>query len=244
MAKPAPTPIPTNKYTLLDEELTCTIENTESGAESPKDHNIIENNTSVQTNIDSTPSVENVQKQIRIMENQNRLRNLKNRAQDEKDKRWSAFKKAPGIQTSVKNTEKGEKGSNGVMAQSSNANHNVGQCQEEEAPKGYRPYPWVPDLPYTEDTPPEGRDAGCWTGERWVRTRVPFGLKKMEAAKWLARRAMGISEMRLEQELREFQKLRQHHEMQVPIMLTSPDTGKTRTIKALLDNGCTTTCID
>lgn len=32
--------------------------------------------------------------------------------------------------------------------------------------------------------------------------------------------------------------------MLVPIMLTALDTGKSRSVKALLDNGCTTTCID
>lgn len=55
---------------------------------------------------------------------------------------------------------------------------------------------------------------------------------------------MGITESRLAQELREFQKQRKQHEMLVSVELTSPDTGKTRRIKALLDNGCTTTCID
>ncbi|KAJ7491628.1 hypothetical protein B0H11DRAFT_2277810, partial [Mycena galericulata] len=32
--------------------------------------------------------------------------------------------------------------------------------------------------------------------------------------------------------------------MLVPVTLTALNTGKTRTVKALLDNGCTTTCID
>lgn len=55
---------------------------------------------------------------------------------------------------------------------------------------------------------------------------------------------MGITESRLAQELRKFQKQRKQHEMLVSVELTSPDTGKTRRIKALLDNGYTTTCIN
>ena len=55
---------------------------------------------------------------------------------------------------------------------------------------------------------------------------------------------MGISENRLAQELRAFQAQRTHQEMWVPISLEDPKTGKSRTIKGLLDNGCTTTCMD
>ena len=59
------------------------------------------------------------------MENQNRKRNLKNQRMDEQNKRWSAFKKAPGTQTSEKNSAT-KKGGNAARAQSSS---------EEEAPK-------------------------------------------------------------------------------------------------------------
>jgi hypothetical protein len=137
------------------------------------------------------------------LENKNRLVNIKNRIENEKDQRWAQFKKAPGTQTSEKNSAD-KKGDDVAMAQSS---------KEEEAPNPKK-------------------------------TRVPFGLKKQEAARWLARRAMGITESRLAQELRKFQKQRNQHEMLVSVELTSPDTGKTRRVKALLDNGCTTTCID
>ena len=53
-------------------------------------------------------SVEKQQK-ICILENQNRKQNLKNKKMDERNKEWSsfkkAFKKAPGTQTSEKNSE-------------------------------------------------------------------------------------------------------------------------------------------
>lgn len=62
--------------------------------------------------------------------------------------------------------------------------------------------------------------------------------------RWLACRAMGISENRLAQELRASQLQRMHHEMLVLIMLEALDTGKTHTIKALLDNRCTAMCIN
>ena len=149
-------------------------------------------------------NVEKDKKQICIMENLNRIRNIKNRVMNEQNQRWSAFKKAPGTQTSEKNSAD-KKGDKVAEAQS---------LKEEVAPNGS------------------------------IRTRVPFGLKKQEAPRWLARRAMGITESRLAQELREFQKQRNQHEMLVPVELMSPDTGKTRRIKVLLDNGCTTTCID
>lgn len=63
-------------------------------------------------------------------------------------------------------------------------------------------------------------------------------------ARWLAWRAMGESEDKLKKELKELQRQRKHHEMLVPITLTVLDTGKMRTVKALLDNGCITMCID
>jgi hypothetical protein len=164
----------------------------------------IENGTSLRKDIHNflVASVEKGQK-IHILENQNRKRNLKNRKKDSEEKCWSAYKKAPGTQTSEKNSEM-KKGGNAAEAQS---------LKKEEAPK-------------------------------WKATLVPFGLKKIEAAKWLARRAMGATEDKLTKELREYQRQRKHHEMLVPVMLTALNNGKTRAVKALLDNGCTTTCID
>jgi hypothetical protein len=79
------------------------------------------------------------------LENQNRKNNLKTKSKDEAEKRWSVYKKAPGTQTSEKNSEM-KKGGDAAEAQS---------LKNEEAPT-------------------------------WKITRVPFGLKKMEAAKWLA----------------------------------------------------------
>ena len=66
--------------------------------------------TSIQIN---EVASEDKDKKIRILENQNRKRNLKNRRMDAENKRWSAFKKAPGTQTSDKNSEK-KKGDNVV----------------------------------------------------------------------------------------------------------------------------------
>jgi peptidoglycan hydrolase CwlO-like protein len=102
----------------------------------------IENGTSLRKDIHDflVASVEKGQK-ICILENQNRKRNLKNQKKDEEEKRWSAYKKAPGTQTSEKNSET-KKGSDATEAQS---------LKKEEAPT-------------------------------WKATRVPFGLKKMEAA--------------------------------------------------------------
>jgi hypothetical protein len=69
-------------------------------------------------------SVENNNK-IRILENQNRKNNLKNKSKDEAEKRWSTYKKAPGTQTSEKNSET-KKGGDATEAQS---------LKKEEAPK-------------------------------------------------------------------------------------------------------------
>jgi hypothetical protein len=55
---------------------------------------------------------------------------------------------------------------------------------------------------------------------------------------------MGVSEDKLAKELREYQQQWKHHEMLVPVTLTALNNGKTRAVKALLDNGCTTMCID
>jgi hypothetical protein len=51
---------------------------------------------------------------------------------------------------------------------------------------------------------------------------------------------MGVSEDKLAKELREYQQQWKHHEMLVPVTLTALNNGKTRAVKALLDNGCTT----
>ena len=59
-----------------------------------------------------------------------------------------------------------------------------------------------------------------------------------------AARQAGPKPDRLARELREYQRERRRHEMLVPITLMVPETGKVRSVKALLDNGCTTTCID
>jgi hypothetical protein len=79
---------------------------------------------------------------------------------------------------------------------------------------------------------------------KWKVTQVPFSLKKMEAAKWLAWRARGVSEDKLAKELKEYQRQRKHHEMLVPITLTALNNGKMHAVKALFDNECTTTCIN
>ncbi|KAJ6459184.1 hypothetical protein C8R47DRAFT_994756, partial [Mycena vitilis] len=66
----------------------------------------------------------------------------------------------------------------------------------------------------------------------------------MKAAKWLSHQAILEQGPKLKRELRALQAQRKHHEMLLPIELETLDTGKTRVIKALLDNGCTTTCMD
>ena len=78
----------------------------------------IENGTSLRKDIHDflVASVEKGQK-IRILENQNRKRNLKNQKKDEAEKRWNTYKKAPGTQTSEKNSET-KKGGDAVEAQS------------------------------------------------------------------------------------------------------------------------------
>jgi hypothetical protein len=106
----------------------------------------IENGTSLQKDIHNflVASIEK-NKKICILENQNRKNTLKNKSKDEAEKYWGTYKKAPGTQTSEKNSET-KKGGNAVEAQS---------LKKEEVPK-------------------------------WKATRVPFSLKKIEAAKWLA----------------------------------------------------------
>jgi hypothetical protein len=68
-------------------------------------------------------------------------------------------------------------------------------------------------------------------------TRVSFGLTRQGAAKWLAKKAMGKVQDKLSRELKELKRQRRHHEMLVPITLTTLNAGRTRSIRALLDNG-------
>src|ERR1700742_346739 len=135
-------------------------------------------------------------KKICILENQNRLRNIKNQKNDEKNKLWGAFKKATRTQTG-KNSEQ-KQGGDAAEAQS---------VKPEEAPK---------------------------------QTRVPNAVRIREATV----RQKGPKPSKLAQELKEFQRQRKRHEMLVPISLTTLNSGKTRSVQALLDNGCTATCID
>jgi hypothetical protein len=135
-----------------------------------------------------------------------------------------AKKKAPGTQTGATNVDD-KKGARSMMAQSKQ--QTTGKCVPaglEEAPKeGMEPHPTIPNV---------------------YKTKVPFGLRRKEAVKWFARRAMGIAESRLAQEMRAFQKERARHEMIVSVELETLETGKTRRVNTLLDNGCTTTCMD
>src|ERR1700761_8092854 len=135
-------------------------------------------------------------KKICVLENQNRLRNIKNQKNDEKNKLWGAFKKATRTQTGENSAQK--QGGDAVEAQS---------VKPEEAPK---------------------------------QTRVPNAVRIREAAV----RQKGPKPSKLAQELKEFQRQRKRHEMLVPISLTTLNSGKTRSVQALLDNGCTATCID
>jgi hypothetical protein len=95
-----------------------------------------------------------------------------------------AKKKAPGTQTGATNTDD-KKGAKCAMAQSKQQTTKL--CVPaglEEAPEELEPHPTLPNV---------------------FKTKVPFGLRRKEASKWLARRAMGIAENRLQEELREFQ---------------------------------------
>jgi hypothetical protein len=235
VAKAAPLVTKDNRFAPLDE---VNLDNTHVDTDSDI---YIENGTSLRKDIHDylVASVEKGQK-IRILENQNRKRNLKNKRMDEANKRWSAYKKAPGTQTSEKNTET-KKGDDVAEAQSSS---------EEEAPKKRKEFPKAWDLPYHPDAPKEGEDVVVmpdWNNPKngAYRTRLPFGMRRKEAMKWLMNKTIGVAqENKLKEELRELQKQRKHHEMLVPITLTTLDTGKTRTIRALLDSGCTSSCID
>jgi hypothetical protein len=149
----------------------------------------------------------------------------------------------PGTQTGVTNVGN-KKGAKCAMAQS----------RGEEVPKegklffkDMKTFPMakeVPHLPYIQDTLPEGIDAVGWTGKQWVRTRIPFGLKKIEAAKWLARSSMGMAADRSQEELREFQNQRARHKMIVSMKLEILETAETCPVNTLLNKGCMTMCMD
>ena len=169
--------------------------------------------------VEKTKTAETLKKSKRIVENQNRLRNIKNHKIDKKNKLWGEFKKATRTQTGKNSGQK--QGGDAAEAQS---------VKPEVAP--------VETVEAKEVS--EASEVSAST----IRTKVPFRLKKQEASRWLARRAMGVSENLLEQELRAFQLQRTRHEMLVSMTLEALDTGKTRTVKGLLDTGCTATCID
>jgi hypothetical protein len=132
---------------------------------------------------------------VKVLENRNRLANIRNCKKAAKEKVWGEFKRACRDQTASTKTEKG---SIAPKAQSS---------AEEVVPRN---------------------------------TRLPFKVKMRVGVAW----QKGPKPDTLAKELRELQKSRQRHEMLVPVTLTSPATGKTRGVQALLDNGCTRTCID
>ena len=132
---------------------------------------------------------------VKVLENQNWLKNIRNRKKDAKEKLWGEFKKACRGKTASTKTEKG---SNAPEAQSS---------KEEVAPK---------------------------------KTKSPFGVRMRGGVAWQKEPKPST----LAKAMKELQAERRRHEMLVPIVLQSLTTGKTRAVKALLDNGCTRTCID
>jgi hypothetical protein len=132
---------------------------------------------------------------VKVLENRNRLKNIRNRKQAAKEELWGQFKRACREQTVSTKTEKG---SAAPKAQSS---------EEGVAPK---------------------------------KTRLTFGVRMRAGVAWQKNPKPGT----LAKELKQLQAERRRHEMLVPIVLTSLTTGKTRGVKALLDNGCTRTCID
>ncbi|CAK5267057.1 unnamed protein product [Mycena citricolor] len=72
------------------------------------------------------------------------------------------------------------------------------------------------------------------------RTRVPDAVQRKLAAE----KQKGPQPSRLAQELRSYQAERKRHSMDVYVQITGLDSGKTRGVKALLDSGCSTCCID
>ncbi|CAK5282169.1 unnamed protein product [Mycena citricolor] len=71
-------------------------------------------------------------------------------------------------------------------------------------------------------------------------TRVPDAVQRKLAAK----KQKGPQPSRLAQELCTYQAERKRHSMDVYVQITGLDSGKTRGVKALLDSGCSTCCID
>ncbi|CAK5266226.1 unnamed protein product [Mycena citricolor] len=72
------------------------------------------------------------------------------------------------------------------------------------------------------------------------RTRVPDAVQRKLAAK----KQKGPQPSRLAQESRSYQAKRKRHSMDVYVQITGLDSGKTPGVKALLDSGCSTCCID
>ncbi|CAK5263822.1 unnamed protein product [Mycena citricolor] len=71
-------------------------------------------------------------------------------------------------------------------------------------------------------------------------TRVPDAVQR----KLVAEKQKGPQPSRLAQELRSYQAKRKRHSMDVYVQITGLDSGKTRGVKALLNSGCSTCCID
>ncbi|CAK5270166.1 unnamed protein product [Mycena citricolor] len=71
-------------------------------------------------------------------------------------------------------------------------------------------------------------------------TRVPDAIQRKLAAE----KQKGPQPSRLAQELRNYQAERKRHLMDAYVQITGLDSGKTRGVKALLDSGCSTCCID
>ncbi|CAK5284424.1 unnamed protein product [Mycena citricolor] len=71
-------------------------------------------------------------------------------------------------------------------------------------------------------------------------------LRKKDAVqrKLVAKKQKGPQPSRLAQELRNYQAKRKRHLMDVYVQIMGLDLGKTRGVKALLDSGCSTCCID
>ncbi|CAK5264184.1 unnamed protein product [Mycena citricolor] len=72
------------------------------------------------------------------------------------------------------------------------------------------------------------------------RTRVPDAIQRKLAAK----KQKGPQPSRLARELCSYQAERKRHSMDVYVQITGLDSGKTRGVKALLDSGCSTCCIN
>ncbi|CAK5265639.1 unnamed protein product [Mycena citricolor] len=71
-------------------------------------------------------------------------------------------------------------------------------------------------------------------------TRVPDAVQRRSAAE----KQKGPQPSRLAQELHNYQVERKRHSMDVYVQITGLDSGRTRGVKALLDSGCSTCCIN